>query len=133
METLGCSAIHNPTFVQPRRHPRIRVLAPFPCSLALLGLKRWLTFDEKGLGIVYDMSAKGARMMTQALISPGDRIAINLRPPNQATSIFIELATVRWGREQIYGIEFQDVSSSADSGLQIVMDRLSMSPAVSAP
>lgn len=133
METIRRLAIQPPTSVQLRRHPRVRVLAPFPCSLALVGLKRWLTSEEEGLGVVYDVSAKGARVMTQAQISPGDRIAINLRLPNQAAATFIELATVRWGREQIYGIEFQGVSSAADTRLQTFMDRLSMSPAVSAP
>jgi hypothetical protein len=82
---------------------------------------------------VYDVSAKGARVMTQVLISPGDRIAINLRLPNQAMSTFIELATVRWGKGQTYGIEFQGVSSPADTRLQTFVDRLSMPPAVSAP
>ncbi|MBM4126267.1 MAG: PilZ domain-containing protein [Nitrospira sp.] len=126
METIRRSSPQATTSAQLRRHPRVRVLAPFPCSLALVGLKQWRAFDEGGLGVVYDVSAKGARVMTQALISPGDRVAINLRLPNQAASTVIELATVRWGKEQTYGIEFQGVSSSADTRLQTFMDRLSM-------
>lgn len=132
MGTIFGSTIQDPTSVRLRRHPRARVVAPFPCSLALVGLKRWLTSDEGGLGVVYDVSSKGARVMTQALISPGDRIAINLRLPNQATSTFIELATVRWGKGQTYGIEFHGVSVDADTRLQTFMDRLSMPTAVSA-
>lgn len=133
METRPRSVGQTATSVQLRRHPRIRVVAPFPCSLALVGLKQWRDFDEGGLGVVYDVSAKGARVMTQALISPGDRVAINLRLPNQATWTLIEHATVRWGKEQTYGIEFQGVSSAADKGLQTFMDRLSMLSAVTAP
>jgi hypothetical protein len=128
METVRRSATKDTTSVQLRRHPRVRASAPFPCSLVLVGLKRWLTSDEGGLGVVYDVSAKGARVMTQALISPGDRVAINLRLPNQATATFIELATVRWGREQTYGIEFEDVSLAADTRLHTFMNRLSVSP-----
>ena len=124
--TQGTSSLHL------RRHPRVRVSAPFPCSLALVGLKQLRALDEGDLGVVYDVSAKGARVMTQALISPGDRIAINLRLPNQATSAFIELATVRWGKEHTYGIEFQGVSLAADTRLQTFVDRFSMAPAVSA-
>ena len=133
METIRRSLIQAPASKQLRRHPRVRVLAPFPCSVSLVGLKQWRDFDEGGLGVVYDVSAKGARVMTQALISPGDRVAINLRLPNQAASTFIELATVRWGKEQTYGIEFQGVSSAADTRLQTFMDRLSVPSAVSAP
>ena len=132
MDTSRHSDAQAPAPVQLRQHPRIRVSAPFACSLALVGLKRWLTAEEGGLGVVYDVSAKGARVMTQALISPGDQIAINLRLPNQATSTFIELATVRWGKEQTYGIEFQGVSSAAGSRLQAFIGRLGISPAVSA-
>ena len=55
METIRRSAIQDPTSVQLRRHPRVRVVAPFQCSLALVGLKRWLTSDEGGLGVVYDV------------------------------------------------------------------------------
>ena len=132
MDTIRRSSTQAPTAVQLRRHPRVRVLAPFPCSVALVGLKQWRDFDEGGLGVVYDVSAKGARVMTQALISPGDRVAINLRLPNQAASTFIELATVRWGKEQTYGIEFQGVSSAADPRLQTFMGRLSVPPAAPA-
>jgi hypothetical protein len=132
MEMMRPTEVQAQVSVQLRQYPRVRVLAPFACSLALVGLKRWLTSDEGGLGVVYDVSAKGARVMTQALISPGDQIAINLRLPNQATSTFIELATVRWGKEQTYGIEFQGVSSAADTRLQNFMGRLSMPSAVSA-
>ena len=133
MEVSEQGIVQTPASEQGRQHPRVRVVEPFPCSLALVGLKRWLTSDEGGLGVVYDVSAKGARVMTQVLISPGDRIAINLRLPNQAMSTFIELATVRWGKGQTYGIEFQGVSSPADTRLQTFVDRLSMPPAVSAP
>lgn len=126
------SPIQATASVQLRRHPRVRVSAPFPCSLALIGLKQLRALDEGGLGVVYDVSAKGARVMTQAVISPGDRVAINLRLPNQAASAFIELATVRWGKEHTYGIEFHGVSLAVDTRLQTFVDRLSMAPAVSA-
>lgn len=129
METIRRSITGAPASVQLRRHTRVRVVAPFPCSVALVGLKRWLTSDEGGLGVVYDVSEKGVRVMTQALISPGDQIALNLRLPNQAVSTVIELATVRWGREQTYGIEFQGVSSAAHTCLQTFMGRLSAPPA----
>ncbi len=109
------------TTQQLRKHPRVRVSAPFPCSLARVGLLRTGAV-EQGLGIVYDVSTKGARVMTEAVITPGDRIVMNLRLPNQATSMFIETATVRWGKEQTYGVEFEGLSPIDNKHLQAFMN-----------
>jgi len=37
-----------------RRHLRVRVLAPFACSFARIGLQWWLATERSGLG-VYSM------------------------------------------------------------------------------
>ena len=50
--------------------------------------------------------------MTEAVITPGDQIAMQLRLPDQAASMVIETATVRWGKEQTYGVEFEALSPS---------------------
>ncbi len=82
---------------------------------------------EEGLGIVYDVSTKGARVMTEAVIMPGDRIAMSLRLPNQARLMFIEAATVRWGKEQTYGVEFEGISPNDNRHLQSFITHLSKS------
>ena len=104
--------------IQLRKHPRLRVLAPFSCSFARVGLKKWRAVERGGLGVVYDVSPKGARVMTEAVITPGDQIAISLRLPNQVSPMFVELATVRWGKEKTYGVEFENLSSVAGMRLQ---------------
>lgn len=106
--------------------------APFPCSFARVGLKKWSAVERGGLGVVYDMSAKGVRLMTESAISPGDQIAISLRLPQQVTPMFIELATVRWGRDQTYGVEFDDLSPTADMRLRKFLTRLSQPSSVHA-
>lgn len=110
-----------------RKHPRVRVSVPFPCSFARVGLKKWHAVERGGLGVVYDVSMHGARVMTEAAITPGEQIAISLRLPNQAASMFVELATVRWGKEQTYGVEFGALSPIADMRLQQFVSRLSKS------
>lgn len=120
MDDLGVKGVSGRSTPQLRKHPRVRVSAPFPCSLARVGLLR--KGGEQGLGIVYDVSTKGARVMTEAVITPGDRIAMSLRLPNHAASMFIETATVRWGKEQTYGIEFEGLSPTDDKHLQAFMN-----------
>ncbi len=115
---------HMPA-VQLRRHPRVKVSAPFPCSFARVGLKKWLAAERDGLGIVYDLSPKGARVMTQAAIHPGDRIAISLHLPNQASPMFVDLAIVRWGKDQTFGVEFDQCSHVADMRLRKYLQQAS--------
>jgi c-di-GMP-binding flagellar brake protein YcgR len=126
MDDLDVRAVSGQNVPQLRKHPRVRVSAPFPCSLARVGLLRNGAV-EQGLGIIYDVSAKGARVMTEAVITPGDRIAMRLRLPDQAASMFIETATVRWGKEQTYGVEFEGLSPNDNKHLQSFMNHQSRS------
>jgi hypothetical protein len=100
------------------------VSIPFPCSFTRVGLDNWLSVERGGLGVVYDISSKGARMMSEAVITPGDQIAISVRLPRQASSMFVELATVRWVQDQTYGVEFDDLSPIADMRLRKFLARL---------
>lgn len=108
-----------------RRQPRLRVPAPFPCALAHVGLKKWVSANRGGLGIVFDVSTKGARVMTEADLTPGDHIAISLRLPKQVSAMFVDSATVRWGKDQTYGVEFKALSPIADMRLRKFLARLS--------
>lgn len=110
---------------QLRRHARVRISAPFPCSLAPVGFKKWLTVGGRGLGVVYDVSSRGARVMTEAAIQPGDHIAISLRFPNHMSSLLVERATVRWGKDQTYGVEFHRLGPTADMRLRKFLQQAS--------
>lgn len=126
MDDLTLKAITGQNTPQLRKHPRVRVAAPFPCSLARVGVTR-KGAAEQGLGIIFDVSTKGARVMTEAVITPGDRIAMNLRFPDQTTAMVIEAATVRWGKEYTYGVEFEGLSAATNKHLQSVITHLSQS------
>ncbi|MCP9471594.1 MAG: PilZ domain-containing protein [Nitrospira sp.] len=123
MEPIDVETAKKRRFAQLRRHCRVRLATPFPCLFALVSPNRRLAVEQGDVGVVYDMSAKGARMMTEAVISPGDRIALSLQFPHHTSPTIIEVATVRWGRAQTYGIEFDDRSPIADAGLQMLSGR----------
>ena len=93
-----------------RRHPRVRIQAPFACSFARLGLQRWLAAERTGLGVVLDVSLKGAKVMSQAFHEPGrsawDQSALC---PDQTAILNVD-ATVRWGNRHTFGLEFTAVS-----------------------
>jgi PilZ domain len=109
-----------------RRHPRLRVPAPFACSFARIGLQRWLAAERAGLGVVLDVSMKGARVMSPASMSAGDQLAISLRLPDQTATMNVE-ATVRWGNRHTFGLEFTVVSQLAESRLRKFLSRAPLS------
>jgi hypothetical protein len=97
-----------------------------------VGLKKWLSVERYGLGVIFDLSPRGARVMTEVAINPGDHIAISLRLPNQTSAMLVEEATVRWGNNQTYGVEFNRFSTVADMRLRKFLHQAS-TPSSSEP
>jgi hypothetical protein len=112
--------------VELRRYPRHRVSAPFPCAFSLLGLKRWTAADRSGLGVVLDVSLRGAKVMSTAAMNPGDHLAVSLRMPDQANTMQLD-ATVRWINDQLIGLEFLSIPFSVETRLKKFLARSSQS------
>jgi hypothetical protein len=100
-----------------RRHLCIRVLAPFACSFARIGLQRWLAAERAGFGVVLDASLNGAKVMSPASMNPGDQLAISLRLPDQSATMNVD-ATVRWGNRHSFGLECTAVSQLAETRIR---------------
>jgi c-di-GMP-binding flagellar brake protein YcgR len=76
--------------------------------------------------VVFDVSMKGAKVMSETGIRLGERVAVSLRLPNQATPMTVEEATVRWERDQTYGLEFINLSAIAEMRLRKFISIASM-------
>jgi uncharacterized protein YgfB (UPF0149 family) len=85
-------------------HLRVRVLAPFACSFARIGLQRWLAAERAGFGVELDVSLNGAKVMSPASMNMGDQLAISLCLPDQIATMKVD-ATVRWGNRHTLGVE----------------------------
>jgi hypothetical protein len=109
---------HENFSIDLRQHPRLRVSAPFVCSLSRLGLAKWIGRRSDGIGVVFDVSMKGAKVMSEAGIQRGDRLTVSLSLPNQASPMTVEEATVRWEKDHVYGLEFVDLSPVAEMRLR---------------
>jgi hypothetical protein len=70
------------------------------------------------LGVVYDLSLRGARVSTEAAIRPGDEVALSLRLPKQIRSAEIAVARVRWTKDRFFGLAFTRLSTSSYSRLK---------------
>ena len=96
-----------------RRHPRVRINTPFACALSPVRSRSWLRKPPINVGLVYDLSVRGARVSTEAPFKPGDQVALSLRLPKQIRSAEIAVATVRWTKDQFYGLAFRRLSLDA--------------------
>lgn len=101
-----------------RRHPRIRIETPFACALSPLRPRRWLRRPPTNWGLVYDLSVRGARVSTEAPFKPGDEVTVSLRLPKQIRAADIAVATVRWTKDQFYGLAFRRLSFDAHDRLK---------------
>ena len=101
-----------------RQHPRVRISAPFVCALSHCQSRRWLRKPGIDLGVVYDLSIRGARVSTEAEIRPGDEVTLSLRLPKQIKPADIAVATVRWAKDQFFGLAFMELSPAAHNRLK---------------
>lgn len=101
-----------------RRYPRVRIHTPFACALSPVGPRRWLRRPPRNWGLVYDLSVRGARVCTEAPFKPGDEVTVSFRLPKQIRSADIAVATVRWTKDQFYGLAFRRLSFDAHDRLK---------------
>ncbi|NOT21842.1 MAG: PilZ domain-containing protein [Nitrospiraceae bacterium] len=101
-----------------RKHPRVRISAPFVCALSHCQPRRWLRRTGIDLGVVYDLSIRGARVSTEAEIRPGDEVTLSLHLPKQIRPADIAVATVRWTKDQFCGLAFTELSPAAHNRLK---------------
>jgi len=109
-----------------RQHPRVRIPAPFVCALTHCQSRRWLRKTGIDLGVVYDLSIRGARVSTEAEIRPGDEVTLTLRLPKQLKPADIAVATVRWTKDQFCGLAFKELSPDAQIRLKKYVSILSV-------
>jgi len=101
-----------------RQHPRTRVPIPFPCSFMPLNAPPWWGGSSDGLGVVFDISLNGIKLMSENLPPPGEQLALMVRLPHQQSSLNLDVATVRWRTSGTIGLEFSTLSESAAERLR---------------
>lgn len=57
-------------------------------------------------GILFDLSATGCRMQSNAALTPGSYLALHIDTPDVEAPLAVEVSIVRWTRDNQFGIEF---------------------------
>ena len=120
------------SFLDLRRHPRVRVDAPFACALARKGLRSWWSSDNRGLGVVFDLSINGAKVLTESAVRAGERMSLTLNLPRQAAPMQVDVAAARWVAGPTVGVEFLSLSPESQWRLRKFLSQ-ALKPGVSGP
>ena len=115
---MKAATMPNELFLDIREHTRTRIPVPFSCALAEKARPRWFAKKLSGIGVVYDVSLKGARVSSEAPVNPGDQVTVLLRLPQQMAPLAVGRATVRWAKDNTFGLEFMHLTSTAATRLQ---------------
>lgn len=100
-------------FTDLRRHPRIRIQTPFPCSFLHSGEQYRWEGDRHGLGVVFDISGRGAKVMSETVPLLGDQVTVICQLPSQTSPMKVDVAKVRWRAAHVFGLEFTALSEFA--------------------
>jgi hypothetical protein len=57
-------------------------------------------------GILFDLSATGCRMQSNAALTPGSYLALHIDTPDVEAPLAVEVSIVRWTKDNQLGIEF---------------------------
>ena len=104
-----------------RQYPRVRMRTPFPCAFLYSGWYGGPEGNREGLGVVFDISRRGAKVLSETVPLVGDQVTASLRLPFQTSSTVIQVARVRWRKAQEFGLEFTALSKTAEGCLYGLM------------
>ena len=96
--------------IECREHPRI------PVDLRVL----FSTSDQTDVrqGTMFDISAGGCAVTSTASMSPGTGVTLLIHATDLAASITVHSATVRWVKQEEFGVEFLYLTDLDQNRLQ---------------
>ena len=64
------------------------------------------TDNGAGEGTLFDLSATGCRMQSNAALTPGSYLALHFEVTQTESPLAVEVSVVRWRKDNQFGIEF---------------------------
>jgi hypothetical protein len=74
--------------------------------------------DAEGEGIVLDLSPKGCKVESEAAVKVAEAMSLIILLPDQKAPTTVDLAVVRWVKNDAFGLEF--ISVGANEAARIV-------------
>lgn len=101
--TLRCLSGGEGTRMEQRKYPRF----PINCTVT------FTSDTAKGEGRVLNLSLGGGAIESEVVVTRGDYLKVQIKLPDQATLLEIDLAPVRWVDGKAFGVEFISMQPAA--------------------
>jgi hypothetical protein len=90
------------------------------------------TDNGAGEGTLFDLSATGCRMQSNAALTPGSYLALHFEVPQTDSPLAVEVSVVRWHKDNQFGIEFLRYAEGVRERVSDLIEGYE-APAISAP
>ena len=94
-----------------RKHMRVRV----EYVISMVGER------ARGQGVVQDLSITGCRARSVAGMNAGDSVGLLIDVPRYDNPLHVDIAVVRWAKEQEFGMEFLSIAPDNQQRLHEVI------------
>ncbi|HET6674081.1 MAG TPA: PilZ domain-containing protein [Nitrospiraceae bacterium] len=101
--------------IELRRHERYFV--PDSCLLSFSQFTLSISFsgDAEGEGIIVNLSPKGCKVESEATVKVSEAMSLIILLPDQKTPTTVDLALVRWVKDDAFGLEFISMGANEAS------------------
>jgi hypothetical protein len=100
--------------MEDRKYPRF----PINCTVT------FTSDSAKGEGRVLNLSLGGGAIESEVAVSRGEYLKLQIKLPDQAMPLEIDLAPVRWVEGKAFGVEFISMQPTAKNTLNRCVDEL---------
>jgi hypothetical protein len=104
--------------IELRRHQRHVITGPCLLSFSQFSLSISFAGDAEGEGIVLDLSPKGCKVESEAAVKVAEAMSLIILLPDQKAPTTVDLAVVRWVKNDAFGLEF--ISVGANEAARII-------------
>jgi hypothetical protein len=98
--------------IELRRHQRHVITGPCLLSFSQFSLSISFSGDAEGEGIVVDLSPKGCKVESEAAVKVAEAMSLIILLPDQKAPTTVDLAVVRWVKNDAFGLEFISVGAN---------------------
>lgn len=98
--------------IELRRHQRHVITGPCLLSFAQFSLSISFAGDAEGEGLVVDLSPKGCKVESEAAVRVSEAMSLIILLPDQKAPTTVDLAVVRWVKNDAFGLEFISVGAN---------------------
>ncbi len=129
-ESSGRRAMEPPSRnrIELRRHQRHVITGPCLLSFSQFTLSISFAGDAEGEGLVVNLSPKGCMVESEAAVKVAEAMSLIILLPDQKPPTTVDLAVVRWVKDDAFGLEFISIGANEASRILEFLEHMEKRP-----